>query len=145
MQLEKRLDEMKGKTFLINTFEHTILNYKITDEEVEIETNKRKINIPIGKAEKQLTEYLPVDIPHGLPVVQNHGKNNGNGENLALYNQIKEDLPNLRKIVIGNIEKIQQDKSFIPQAQATNESINAMVNMLKLELQVMKLKNMGEK
>ncbi len=137
MQLEKRLDSMIGKSYMYKTFIHRIISYEHISSTILLHTNKETITFTSSQAEKKLDEFLPVaniiEPAEAKPAVNN----------LVLYEKIKEDLPNLTDIIKGNIAKLQSSREYIPQAAAINESINSLVNLVKLEIMVKKLKGMG--
>lgn len=123
--LNDRLKEMVGKTYLYNTYEHKVFGFIINEEEFTLMTNKRELNFPTEKASQVLHDFLPVD-------------DGGNGHALQLMPGAKE-MVNLKNIVMQNIEKVQQDKGYIKQAESVNRSIATLVSMTRLEIQYVKL------
>lgn len=53
---------------------------------------------------------------------------------------IQDQTASFKKIVMENISKLKTDSSFIPQAEAINSTMNTFINMLKLQVEMEKLK-----
>ena len=50
------------------------------------------------------------------------------------------EITNLKEILIDNIKNVQKNEGFIQQANAINKSVNAVINLAKLELSFLKAK-----
>ncbi len=127
--LESKLKEMQNKVFMHKTNNHRILNFRINCEKVTIVTDKTWIDLDIDTAEKALQdEFLPVEAELADKSVLDGAVMSFNGNGNNVFGMIQE-----------NIEKIQKDKNYIPQATAINDSVNTMVNVAKLEIQMRKI------
>lgn len=125
MKINDRLFSMKNKIWMYNTRLHKILNYKITDDEVQIVTDKEWLTFPITKINAALEQFLPANEEKqsltSIAIFQGNGK------------------PALKDLVLENIENIKKDSSYIPKAKALNEQIKTMIEMAKLEIEYKKL------
>ena len=63
-------------------------------------------------------------------------RNNPHGP-VAIYLENKEALVNLSKMLLEDIEKVRQDPKYVPQAKQVCNSINAIVNITKLQVQLL--------
>jgi len=126
MNLQQRLDEMIGRSFLINTREHRIVRYRFNDDSVEIVTDKKTFEFSCDEVEKEIAEFLPIG--------------NDKVDALELLPK-KNELVELKATIMENIKKVKRDKAYIPQANSINSSINTLINMAKLDITFMKLMN----
>lgn len=138
--LESRLERMVDKQFLYRTNPCKVVNWCIEDDKVILFTNKGKIDLVNAD---ELKEFLPIDsTPTERPDNQAlAGRTNGNGStSLQVIPSNSEFLSSLSTTIKENIENVKNDRSYIAQASAINDSINTLINLAKLELQVLKLK-----
>ncbi len=119
MNIVEKLREMVGKSFLYNTREHKIRGFALKDGKAFIYTDKTTIK---GEATKEfLNEFLPIEEDfeeHSLQLLPD-----------------RNQMMNLKEILLDNIKKVKEDKSYIPQANSINKNINTLLNMAKLELE----------
>ena len=124
LRLQEKLESMKGKTFMRNGRYHTVLSWQIKDDKLTVATDNGWLEFTIDKAEKALSEFLPV---------------HANNQKLAITVMPKNgELQNLKEIILDNIQKVKEDKDYIKQAEAINKSIGTLINMAKLELSYIK-------
>jgi len=124
MNLITRLDELKGKTFLINAKRQKILNYKLDNGTVTIATDKDIFEFDRTEIDDKLKTFLPASETN---------------ENLTVLCRTKEQLPNLANLIFENIANIQSDEKFIPKAVAIDKSINTLISLMKTEIVYMKM------
>jgi hypothetical protein len=131
----------KGQTARILSCEHKYGTFSI---EVELNGEQvvfKKLN------EKAIGTWLENFIPAAvedadvqdqeilnskLPAV--NGKNHRVPE---IYIENKEALTSLSKMLLEDIEKVRLDPRYVPQAKQVCNSINAIVNITKLQLQLL--------
>jgi hypothetical protein len=87
--------------------------------------NFKKIN---GKEADPQPELINTNLP----------ARNNNPNAPAIYMENKDALVNLSKMLLSDIEKVRQDPKYVPQAKQVCNSINAIVNITKLQLQLLK-------
>lgn len=134
-KLLETLESMKGKTFLYASNLHCIIDFNIDDEKERctVKTNLSSYDRPFEAMDEFLKYWLPVN---NLPVLQ-PGANQNN--QLDVFIQQENDLSNkLIDTLNDNIEKVQNNKNYIPQAQAINNNINTIVNIAKMRLDIAK-------
>lgn len=91
---------MVGGTYLYDAKYHKILSFNINDDEVMLVTDKNWFRFN-GDAERQLRKFLPCD---------------DNQQQLVKIDNKK--IGDITEIVLDNINKIKDDKSYIPIARA---------------------------
>lgn len=57
----------------------------------------------------------------------------------AIYSENKDALANLSKLLLQDIEKVRADPGYVPQAKQICNSVNAIVNITRLQLQLLKI------
>lgn len=122
MQINERLESMVGKTYLYHAQYHKILSYKVDGDKITIVTHKKWFDI----SNKDLNQFLPTSSENGTTSLQVLPKD-------------REFLASLSATIKDNIEQVKKDKSYIPQANSINNSINTLVNLAKIELQMLKM------
>lgn len=65
--------------------------------------------------------------------------NNYQPAEATIYAENKEALLNLSKILFADIEKVRAEPGYVPQAKQICNSVNAIVNITRLQLQLVKL------
>ena len=125
MKLADKLFSMKDKTWMYNARLHKLINYKISEEEVQIVTDKEWFAFPITKINSVLEQFLPAE--EEQPSQTQIAIFNGNGKS------------SLKDLVLENIELIKNDPNYIPKAKALNEQVKTMIEMAKLEIEYKKL------
>lgn len=51
--------------------------------------------------------------------------------------EMKVTLNDVKNILMDNIKKVQEDPKYIPQANTINQSVNSLINLAKLSIQMM--------
>jgi len=127
MKLMNKLEAMKGKTYMVGYDCHVVNNYKIKGDKIILITDKDYFEFKKEDAKKELNDFLPVE----------------NEDNkLQVIEATQKSLPNLADIVVENINKIKENKSYIPQANAICKNVSTLIQMASLEL---KIKNFNRK
>lgn len=121
MNLRNKINKMVGKTYMYNSHNQTVKGFSIVEDEVTVITNRREISLPLDKAEDMLKDFLPVD-------------DEGSGKPALINMPDQKQVADLKSIVLENIKKVEKDRAYVPQANAINKSINALINMASLEL-----------
>lgn len=122
MNATAKLDEIKGRTFLINAKRQKILNYKLDNGSVIIATDKDIFEFDRSELDSQLRSFLPANEKHELPILRS----------------VRNELPNMAEIIFDNIKKVQGDRNYISQATAVDKGINTLINLMKAELSLVK-------
>ena len=127
--LESKLLSMKGKTVMHNTVLQKVINYKIIDGKVHLVTDKNWFELDAKKAEATLIRDF-------LSAADEPVTNNGNGK-MVLYEEVKKS--NLTQTLLNNIDLLKDGKIDIKSAQAMNQTVNTLLNIVKAEIQIKNL------
>lgn len=123
----KKLDKLKsmlGKIYLFNDIAYRFIDYKQNAEKIEIETDKGILESNIydllifleGFKEENVA-LIKAQVVHLSSISKNH-------------------LEALRDTLLNNIEKVKQDAKYVPQAKEISNSINSIINLAKLEIEM---------
>lgn len=122
MNTLEKLNDMVGNTYMYKTKNITIRGYFLpNDEAVSIKTDVKNYIIPLSNLPGFIGECLEVEVE---------------SERVSLVPAQKNEVSNMKNILLDNIKKIQEDKAYINQAKAINNNINTLLNMVKLEIQI---------
>ena len=125
----QRLKGMIGRSFLYKGSQITILDYHVLGEEgktqIDIEDGEP---IKVNDLLKFVDACLPVqEEPNGAISVQ-------------AVQQTDSLLSTLQATLLDNINQVKKNKDYIKQANVINSSVNALIGMAKLQIQVEKMK-----
>jgi len=122
--MNKKLTGMIGKTFLYLGHQYVIKGLDEVEEDLyEVKTDKRTMRMSSADLRK---EFLPV---------HTNGK-----ENLALVKTINESLAmkDLGVTLMETLDKVKANPKYIEQARAINETAKTMIELGKLQLEIIK-------
>lgn len=135
-KLLNTLESMKGKTFQYANQNHYIINY-ILDEEQEkctIKTNLSTFDRRFENMETFLQYWKPVD------------------KDLTIYrepelwqkvsNFIEQENDRSKRLINtleDSITKVQENKDYIPQAEAINKTVNTIIGIEKVRFGMLKM------
>lgn len=144
MKLQKLIDSgdslsYRDKVAVIKSFEDKHGQYEITvvlDGKPTIFTKKDENAIGLwldsfSIAVKIYEEEIEVK-PKLLPAIKHRP------DVVELYNENKGTLMNMSKMLLEDIERVRSDPKYVPQAKQVCNSINAIVNITKLQVQLLK-------
>ena len=158
-QRNAKLEKMIGKTYLYKARQRRIDGYRYDDGEVIIHTDGADIRIDENDLrEVLLRDFLPLNddthrrFPRGGDddfEVEEEEQEAGGVEESVIKKEKRPELkalivldegriPNLLETLMETIERVKQDKDFVPQAKVINSSVNTAVNVAKLFLMVNK-------
>jgi len=129
------LENMVNKTFMYANNIHCVQNYKIdeTKKRYFIKTNLDVFDRSLDSMEEFLKYWKPVSNISTLQTEENQN------DQISIFIEQENSFSNkLIDICNDNIEKVQKDKAYIPQAQAVNNNVNSILHIAKLRLDVMK-------
>ena len=125
-KLGAALHDLVGKTIMYNTRNYKILAWRVKDGIVTIVADPKWIELVETTAYSKIRkEFRPA------PDEENEG--------MALRTLPKNgEMANLKKILIQNIKNVQDNEEFVQQGNTINKSVNAVINLAKLELSFLK-------
>lgn len=119
----KPLEEMLGKTWMVNTMQHRFMELQPGEAgKIVLVTDRKRIEFRCQAEVKFFVkDALPVDpsapaLP--APVVTN------------------DVMAQLKGVLMENIERVRNDKTYIPQAQSIAKQVNTLVQLSQLELEL---------
>ena len=129
------LENMVNKTFVYANNIHCVQNYKIdeTKKRYVIKTNLDVFDRSVDSMDEFLKYWKPVS---NIATLQTEG--NQDDQVSIFIEQENSFSTKLIEICNDNIEKVQKDKAYIPQAQAVNNNVNSILHIAKLRLDFMK-------
>jgi len=129
--IEKKLQSMLNKPLKYGIRIITMTGYRFNEEKekVYIHTNEKSDHWerPYDAALTFLKEFAP-----GEPAPKNTSTE-------IIVSNTSNITENLRNILLDNIDKVQKDKAYIPQATAINNNVNSIINLSKLQMDAIKM------
>lgn len=126
MRNAERFEKMIGNTYLYRTEQYTVMNIVYVEDDLyDVETDRRTIRMNADLISK---EFLPVQSP----------TRKKNTAALMKYLPDDQSMVNLSAVINENIKKLQTDPKFIEQARAINEQAKTLIDLKKLQLDVIK-------
>lgn len=124
----KALDEMIGNTYVNKKdgVSHHFLSYKIKNEDVTIVTNKEWFVKHIS----EVTFFLEL-----FTLTKNENK----AEVTVFVQKNRSHFDDVKAIIKANIQKVQEDKTYIPQASEVNNQIKSLIEISKMEIEAFKI------
>lgn len=111
---------------MYKTTTRKVLDYKILEEDLIISTDLGIVSIKLSKAENELQNFLPADgeTPVGLVKFGDDPK-----------------WAKLKNTAFDMVDKLSSSEGtkYIDQAAAVNNTINSIVNMMRTEIEAVKL------
>jgi len=128
MKEKTRLEKLLNKTFIYKQEHITIRDYFEDPDNAsfKITTDKKTITIKEADVSSFIEACLPVE-----------------DENTRAVESIRQTdglITTLQQTLLENIENVKKDKDYIKQANVINSSVNALIGMAKLQVQVSRLK-----
>ena len=129
------LENMVNKTFVYANNIHCVQNYKIdeTKKRYVIKTNLDVFDRSVDSMDEFLKYWKPVS---NIATIKT--EDNQEDQISIFIEQENSFSTKLIEICNDNIEKVQKDKAYIPQAQAVNNNVNSILHIAKLRLDFMK-------
>lgn len=129
-----RLKELMGKTMHRNDGEiYKFVSFQIEDDKITIATDRDWLETSFYDLLVFLDGFQVVETPEVIEEKRTA---------VALSKKPSvlpsEQLINIRDILLDNIRKVQDDPKYIPQAQSVTNTVNALVNLAKTEMQYRK-------
>ncbi|GEP94480.1 hypothetical protein [Chitinophaga cymbidii] len=130
-KISAQLKQLEGKTFLYAGQIHFIQRC-VLDEEQDKCTIQTNLNLFERKIEA-VTAFLSYWEPFDRVNRMEHSQHPPTELQRIMESQLSVG-DQLMQVLNESIEKVRKDKSYIPQAQAINNNVNTMVNIVKLRL-----------
>jgi len=132
------IDEMIGKYYRYRGTTYHFLSHKVDGAKITIVTNKKWFNHDRQSLADFLQECYLEDSPGELALIRP-------GESkLQLAKPDKEAdevMAMLKGELLENIKRVKGNAEYVPQAQMVAKSIQTLINLQKMELEILKLQN----
>ena len=136
-QVELKLKEMCGNGYIYNNQYYLIKSFKILSKVVRILTDKE--DIVVFKEDIEILNTGFNLVPAQVSVVESPANNSYLPERKQLTTGIiGKQSERLAEILMSNIEKVQKDPAFIPQAESINSQIKSVIDLAKTEIEMVK-------
>ena len=141
-QIQIKLEGMKGLSFTYADQTHLVASYKVNaiDKQFELKTNLKTFKRHFTEAENFFSRF---EASQEAPVIEKPVAKEEVTESLPATIEPKPEsnlgiADELVKILKDNITMVKSDSKFIPQAQQISNSVNQIINIERLRLDMMK-------
>jgi hypothetical protein len=123
----QKIAQMVGSTYMYKKENYTLKGFIPEEQKVRILTDKQDIVLLNDGLHHSLSLFLEVEQEETALQVQKHPQN--------------DTIVELRNILMENIKQVRENKEYVQQAGVVNKSVTNITNLIKAELEFMKLKN----
>jgi hypothetical protein len=125
-------DSMKGSWFLYGNQQHYIKNYSMNEdaEKFTLTTDKKTFTRPYENVMEFLGLFEPV--PEREPQL---AVSNSKGLFLPEVTVNGAVVKELKDVLMDNIKKVQENKDYIPQAEAIKSNVDSVIQLAKAEIE----------
>jgi hypothetical protein len=127
--MEEKLKELIGNKYLYQGKEITIEKVKKINASFVIITNKRTFNFYEAEAHKFMQDIQQVNAFKNLPKMESNTE------------VITKSEDKLQQVIFDAIAQVKNNKEYVQQANAICNLTSQLINIKKLELQIMSKKN----
>lgn len=132
------LYNMQDKDFSYGSKILTITGYDVDEAKgkVYIHTNEanRHFERPIDSVMALLREFKPISGERQQTTVSNIPATAD-----KLVSSTNNLVANLQQTLLDNIERVKNDKEYIPQATAINKNVNSIISLTRLQLDALRM------
>ena len=139
--LVKKLEKMRGNTYLYRTENYQIEGYEISDLFVKLTTDKGPLNFPSQIINKKLADFLEVEperkdlLDKAITIIETKS----NGTEITKSDNFQNiSQNNLREILLDQIKLVKQNPEYVKQAQMVNNITNTILKSFTVELALKK-------
>jgi len=135
-KLIKQVESMVGKSFMYMAKHLTVTGYKddTTTNKITLQTTLRDYTIAYSLADNYLKDFIPA--------LNNAVATTEQSQTPAVAHQFVVDnktISTLKDIILNNIEAVQKNPGYIPQAQVVNENVKTLLQLTQTEIDIAKL------
>lgn len=122
--LQNKLNNMIGGTYLYNTREVRIRDIAAANGQVKFITDGHPIVIEKSQLKQKLDDFLPMEEETEVTLPAEIEDNA-----MQTLRHTDDKMAKLEAIIMNNIEKVQQDREYLPQANQVNKDVNTILKM----------------
>lgn len=126
-------EQMIGKTYMYNAKEYIIEGASYSGDYMFVDTNKKVFRFHKDEVQKKASQFLPID--NTKPAKQAPA---GIAPQISSLKTVTESL-------IECIEIVKRDPNYIKQANSINSTIKTITQVMRLELDMMKLRQSNDR
>lgn len=136
---------MIGRHYLIAGKAERITGYKFQGSAVNLITDKRTRTFDEHQLETFLRkECMEMEEEYSEIAISTQSRevtNSSASQQVYIPSFSNSHFAELRQILMGNIEKVQKDKEYLPQAVAVRDNVQSVIDLTKNEIDFMKTVN----
>lgn len=121
--MKKTLDSMKGNRYLMKKRAFTFTDWVDVDGQIRVFTDGDDIVFNKSEAHSKVEDMKLLAVKKSESVSK---------------------LQPIEDVLMGMVDRLQQDPGFVGQAKEINSSVTNLINIQKLRLQIVKMKKKGE-
>jgi len=122
-EIESKLNKAIGKTITIQSKTGRLIRWEAKERTLRLVLDNQDINILSSDVDQAMETFQVVE----LPSVVNQ---------TSLISTVNHDLKN---ILMDSINKVRENKDYIPQAQEVNNNVKSIIDLAKAEIEYMKV------
>jgi hypothetical protein len=130
METSERLKQMIGNVYEYEGEKTTVLGVEMEDRFAILQTDTGDIKISLADVDTELKEFR---------LRSNNSLILKNGAAMNMIGQSGNTYGSLSDTLLDTIEKIKSSPEYIPQAQAINETVKAIIDLEKVKIQTLNL------
>lgn len=125
--INEKIDGMINKPFLYKNQAYLIKSYSFNEQSsvISITTDKEVIKLIFTTASEELAKFTHLQVPAAQEPTQN---------NRFVSILANGNATELQKILMDNIKKVQNSKSYIDQANEINNNVKTIIDIAKTEV-----------
>ncbi|PPL04924.1 hypothetical protein [Parapedobacter indicus] len=129
-EIEKVMTGMRGKIYRYKNERHHVLRFAITHV-VKITTDRADITILMEDFDQVIQTFDEVKEMEALQVT--------NATGLQHQTVINSSGLELKNTLLDTISRLKRDKDFVPQASAINDAVKTIIDLAKVEVEMIKV------
>jgi len=129
-----KLTDMVGKHWKDKNTDDVfkLLSYKQDGDQIMIATDKEWINVTVFELNIFFQNHLPVQISktNEVTIIQQPATM----KTVEISTMPNTTMKKLADTLLDNIEKVKVDKEYIPQAKMISDTVNSLIGLAKVEI-----------
>ncbi len=153
-KLVQKLGVMQDRLWMVDSKQHRIIKWGIDDERgavTVISDNNGWWTWEFEEALEKLKTFLPIESSNKLPMVRKPpavskpGNDTAPAGPLDTVNHLQGKMIGVIDTLLDTIDKVAEDPKYIPQAQAMCKTVNAVVQIVRADLDVARFMEKAKK
>lgn len=132
---------MKDMAYLYNSYPVKVLSFKFDGEYCTVATSGPWITRPNVQMLKVLNEFLETEADGDYLPATIDKESSGEGKFQIPKVETLANFPELSRILMDNIKKVQEDRAYVEQAQQVSLSVKMVIELAKTEIEAVRTVN----